>query len=136
MEESKKKPIMIAVIVVCLGVAGAVTYVTRSGDKGINSIAPDKTTWVICRAPDCEASYEMNLREYFEYLEEHGDPRSPIPPALICEKCGQESVYRAIKCAKCDLVFERGTVERTFADQCPKCGYSQIREDRKAAAGK
>ena len=91
----------------------------------------DKSTWVKCREPQCGAEYQMNLKEYFVHMEEHADPRSLLPPPLVCKKCGQKSVYRAVKCEKCGLVFERGTVPRDFADRCPKCAYSKVEEARK-----
>lgn len=94
----------------------------------------DMSTWVMCRNPACKASYEMNLKEYFEYMEKHADPRSSRPPALACKKCGRKSVFRAVKCEKCGLAFERGSVPADFADRCPQCSYSKIEEDRKKAA--
>jgi len=93
----------------------------------------DKSTWVKCRNPQCGAEYQMNLKEYFEYMEEHADPGSLLPPPLVCKKCGQKSVYRAVKCEKCGFTFERGTVRADFADRCPKCGYSKVEEARKRA---
>jgi predicted Zn-ribbon and HTH transcriptional regulator len=94
----------------------------------------DMSTWVKCRNPACGHAWEMNLKEYFKYVEKHADPRSTKPPALVCKKCGQKSVYRAVKCAKCGFTFERGTVPADFADRCPKCRYSKVEEDRKKAA--
>jgi hypothetical protein len=134
MEESKKKPIMIGAIVVCLVVAGVVTIKTRR-PKG-SDLRPfaDKSTWVLCRNPECKASYEMNLKEYFEFIEANQDPRSLAAPPLTCTECGEPSVYRAVKCgnADCGFVFERGAVVGDFADRCPKCKYSQTELDRKA----
>jgi hypothetical protein len=95
MDESKKKPIMIGVIVVCLTAAGIIAYTTSSGRSG--GIPPDfatKMTWVKCRNPNCEHEYEITLKEYYEYLEKHSDPSMMMAPALVCTKCGEESVYQ------------------------------------------
>ena len=92
------------------------------------------STWVMCRNEECGAAYQMNLKEYFKYVEKHADSRSTKPPALACKKCGQKNVFRAVKCAKCGLAFERGSVPADFADRCPQCSYSKIEEDRKKAA--
>jgi hypothetical protein len=64
MEDSRKKPIMIGVIVVCLIVAGLITFAKRSGSKsGIDSIPDEKMTWVKCNNPSCKAEYQMSEKE-------------------------------------------------------------------------
>ncbi len=118
-------------------------YVAANSDQtpqeeetaGISQIPADMTTWVKCRNPDCQASYEMNLRQFYTYLEEHGVPDSLLPPALVCRECNEKSVFEAFKCEKCDRVFEKGTVPRDFEDRCPVCRYSKIEELRRKAAG-
>ena len=94
----------------------------------------DMSTWVMCRNPACKNAYEMNLKKYHEFIQANADPRSPMPPAMVCKKCRQKSVFRAVKCAKCGFVFEIGTVRADFADRCPKCRYSKTEQDRKKAA--
>jgi predicted RNA-binding Zn-ribbon protein involved in translation (DUF1610 family) len=134
MEDSKKKPIMIGVVVACLVLAGIITYATRSKEAGgIASIKRGKMTWLKCRNPDCEHEYQMDLKDYFIYMKEHQDPMSLAVPAIVCPECGEESVYRAEKCEKCGLTFEMGTVPNDFADKCPECKYSKIEESRKKA---
>lgn len=134
MDEKTKKLIMAGVIVVCLVAAGVITCKAHR-PKGPN-LKPfkDKTTWVKCRNPACGAAYQMNLKEYYEYVQKHADYRSLLPPPLICQECGEPSVYMAVKCPKCGDIFERGIVPADFADRCPNCGYSQIEWDRKKAA--
>lgn len=107
---------------------------TPAKEDPVLLIPADRITWVKCRNPDCEHQYQMNLREYFKYIEKNTEPNSLSPPPLICQKCGEESIYRAVKCAKCGLVFEEGTVRSDFLDRCAKCGYSKIEEERKKAA--
>jgi hypothetical protein len=140
MEEGKKKPVMISVVVICLVVAVAVTIMTRPETKqGIKSIDADKTTWVKCRNETCQAEYEMGLREYYYAMEDaqKEDPSMLMEAVLTCKQCSEPSVFQAAKCAKCGLVFEVGWKRGDFQDRCPKpdCGYSQIEQDRKAAAG-
>lgn len=126
---------MIVVIVACLVAAGIITYATRPRSTGgIESIKRGTATvWVKCRNPDCEHAWQMDKRDYFEYLKEHQDPMSLTAPAIVCPECGEESGYRAEKCENCGLVFERGAVPGDFVDRCPKCGYSATEEARKKA---
>jgi len=134
MEEDKKKPIMVGVIVVCFVLAGVMWY--RSSRRGGSDLRPfeDKTTWIKCRNRECGHAWEMNLKEYFLFVEKNADPSTILPPPLTCPKCKEPSGYRAVKCAKCGAVFEVGSVPGDFADKCPDCGYSQIAVDRKKAA--
>jgi predicted RNA-binding Zn-ribbon protein involved in translation (DUF1610 family) len=136
MEEGKKKMMMIVVIVACLVAAGIITYSTRSRNTGgIESIKRGtEMYWLKCRNPDCEHEWQMDKRDYFEYLNEHREDAPPMSvPAIVCPKCGEDSGYRAEKCEKCGLVFERGSVPNDLPDRCPKCGYSAIEEARKKA---
>jgi hypothetical protein len=131
MEDSTKKTIMLGAIVVCLVVAGAITLKTRRRKRLNLSPFKDKTTWIKCRNDACGAEYEMNLKEYFEFIEENIDPKTLAAPPLTCKTCEEPSSYRAEKCGGCGLVFEKGSIPRDFADRCPKCGYSQTEENRK-----
>ena len=135
MEDSRKKPIMIAVIVVCLGIAGAVTLMRGSGGgSGLDAIPEGKMTWVKCNNPACKAEYEMGEREYFKGVEDRLNPMARTSPALTCEKCGKDSLYRAIKCVNpsCGAVFFRDSVPNDFFDRCPKCKQSETEEIRKS----
>jgi hypothetical protein len=134
MEDSKKKPIMIGVIVVCLAAAGLIFYSTQSGGGGgINDIPDDKMTWVKCNNPDCKAEYQISEKEYFKSIEERLDPMAMSAPPLVCKECGKDSVYRAEKCTNpdCGVVFFRGAVPNDFADRCPECKRSETEEIRK-----
>ncbi len=138
MDESKKKPIMIGIIVVCLVLAVVIWQKTMSPkSSGIEGIKRGEMVWVKCRNPACEAGYQIKLKGYLEYLRERPGSMGHVAvsvPALVCEKCGEESVYRAVKCEKCGLVFEKYPVHGDFADRCPECGYSKIEENRRKAA--
>ena len=134
MEDSKKKPIMIGVIVVCIIVAGLITFARRGGGGGgIDAIPDDKMTWVKCSNPDCKAEYEMSEKAYFKAMEERFNPMARTSPPLTCEKCGKDSVYRAVKCANpaCGVVFFRDSVPNDHFDRCPECGQSETEEIRK-----
>ena len=122
---------MICVIVVCLAAAGTITYKTRS-KGGIPKKFAKEMMWVKCN--ECEAEYQINKLEYFTFLEKNTKPWTMEKPPLVCEKCGEKSVYRAVKCEKCESIFEPGWKSGDFEDRCPKCGYSKIEVDRKAAA--
>jgi hypothetical protein len=135
MEDSKKKPIMIGVIVVCLGVAGAVTLMRSSGGgSGIDGISDDKMTWVKCSNPSCKAEYEMSTKALYEAQKERLDPMARGATPLTCEKCSKDSLFQAVKCVNpsCGIVFIRSIAgANDLFDRCPKCGQSEIEESRK-----
>jgi len=74
----------------------------------------------------------MSKKTYFKYIEEHANPTTPTAPALICEKCGKQSIYRAEKCTNtdCGIIFFSGAVPNDFPDRCPECDHSEIEEIR------
>ena len=134
MEESKKKPIMIIVIVVCLGAAGAIFWGTGGGGGDtIDSISDEEMIWAKCNNPACKAEYQTGKKAYFKYVEENANPMAPTAPPMVCEKCGEKSVFRAEKCTNpdCGIVFLRGTVPNDFPDRCPECKRSETEEIRK-----
>jgi predicted RNA-binding Zn-ribbon protein involved in translation (DUF1610 family) len=110
--------------VACIALAVIITIATQRGNTGISSVDPDAIVWLKCRNPKCENTWQMNKREYFEYCEKHR--RGMTVPPIPCPKCGEETGYRAEKCEKCGLIFERGSVPNAIADKCPKCGFSRI----------
>ncbi len=137
MEDSRKKPIMIAVIVVCLGVAGAVTFLRSGSDTGIEGIPDEKMTWVKCRNTACSAEYEMSEKQYFKEVmaRQRENPTAMMStPPLICQKCSKPSVYKAVKCGNpsCGEVFLENSVPNDHPDRCPKCKRSETEEIRKA----
>ena len=140
MEAVKKKTIMLGVIVTCLVLAGIITYATRAKSSGIEALK-GQLIWVKCSNSDCGAEYQMDKKEYFDTIQKltKENPFAAISQgtlALICKKCGEESVYRAEKCPKCGLVFFWSTAGHgDLADRCPECGNSQTEETRKQARG-
>jgi len=133
MEDSKKKPIIIGVIVVCFVVAAAITISRHTGGGAMEGISDDEMVWVKCANPACKVEYEMGKKAYFKYMEENSNPAAESAPPMICKKCGEPSVYRAEKCGNpdCGIIFFRGIVPNDLADRCPECGYSATEESRK-----
>ena len=104
---------MIAIVVACLLAAVVITFSTRSKSDGIDSIKSGQMIWVKCNKTDCEAEYQMDKKEYFRYMEEHGEPLST--PPLVCKQCGGKSVYRAVKCPICEIIFFYGEVRNDYS---------------------
>jgi phage FluMu protein Com len=132
-----KNTVYVIVIVVCLSLAAIIGYkytFSGGGPSGIEAIDPSKMMWVKCNNPSCKAEYQISEKSYYEYAQQNVDPMAMGPPALTCEKCGEKSVFEAVKCPKCGLVFFRNSVPADFADRCPKCKFSQMEHDRKEAA--
>lgn len=127
MEESKKKPIMIGVIVACLALAGLITYMTSgSKSRGIGDYR-GQMQWVKCANEKCGAAYEMDKEEYLKQVEEeirsNVDATGALP--ITCKECGEKSIFRAVKCPKCGEVFFYGAAGLSdFSDRCTKCNYS------------
>jgi len=129
-KEGNKKLIKIAIIIVCLGLAGVIVCMSRPGRSGLGSVPRGQVIWVKCNNPDCGTEYEIDEKDYWEFVEKQRDPMSLSMPALICKDCGKRSVFRAVKCLKCGLVFFHGTNRTSFADTCPECGFSKMKEQR------
>ena len=82
----------------------------------------------------CKEAWEIDKKDYYTQTEEmlRANPTSMQTPALTCPKCQENSVYRAVKCAKCEHVFLYGK-PGDFADRCPECGFSKMEDDRQKA---
>lgn len=129
MDTEKKKPILLGIIVVCLVVAGGITLfrTVGSSDEGIGSIPKGEMMWVQCSNQNCNSEYEMEKRDYYTSIEQ-----SPSKVAK-CTKCGEETLFEAIKCEKCGIVFAPGSVSGEVRDRCPECGFSKLLGDTKTA---
>jgi predicted Zn-ribbon and HTH transcriptional regulator len=129
-----KNTIYTLIIVVCFIGAGVLAY-TFIFSSGGSQISDDEMTWVKCNNPACGAEYEMGKRKYYEDVEEkaQANPMAMTSPPLTCEKCGKNSIYRAIKCENCGNVFIEGiSGANDLSDRCPKCKHSAIEDSRKA----
>ena len=87
MKENSRKLIKIATIIVCLGLAGAIVYISRPARSGLDSVSRGQMIWVKCRNPDCAVEYQIDNKDYWEYVEEHRNPMSLAAPSLICRDC-------------------------------------------------
>jgi len=83
MEESRKKPIMIAVIVVCFGVAAAITLRGRGPSDDVSS---DETIWVKCANRACGHSFETNAKEYYKFQQDTYNPDTEESAGMTCPK--------------------------------------------------
>ena len=135
MEHNRKKTAMICIIVGCLALAGFITYRNSRGPRtGVTSIKRGELIWVKCNNPNCGAEYQMDKRDFYEYVEKHMGPMDLVEPPLICKECGEKSAYKAVKCEKCRHTFFYGSIRNDFTDRCPKCRYSKDEHDRQTMA--
>ncbi len=100
MDESKK-PVMIGVVVVCLALAGFITYRTYfksgSGGSGGNLTGiPGAAVWVKCKNPNCDSEYQILETDFSKLLEEAkaaGATGKDSEIAVVCTKCGKKTLY-------------------------------------------
>lgn len=100
MDESKK-PIMIGVVVVCLAVAGFVTYRTYfkgsggSSGGGLSGV-PGAAVWVKCQNPNCKSESQILETDFIKLIEEAraaGATGKNSEIALKCRSCGKQTLY-------------------------------------------
>ena len=131
-----KNTVYVIVIVVCIALAVVIFVKTQSGGPGgLESIKRgEELFWIKCNNPKCNAEYQIDKKDFYEQIEQkmRANPMAMQTPPLTCEKCGQASAYRAVKCEKCGIVFFYGRVPNDYADRCPECGYSKTESERKA----
>lgn len=139
MEESRKKTFMVGAIVICLTLAGLITFTKFSGDSGgIESIQEDELIWVKCNNQACLTEYQLGLKDYLKTTKERYNPKTPfVTPLLTCKECSKDSVYRAEKCGNpdCGVVFHKNSISGELSDRCPECGYSEMEQIRKRNLG-
>ena len=130
MDAEKKKPIMIAIAVLCIVLAIVITLVrSHSNRGGVESLKPGDMMWAKCVNPNCEAEYEIEKKEYYSSAQ-----KSPSKTPQ-CKQCNEYSLFDAVKCPKCGIVFIPGTVRDDVKDRCPECGFS-VREGTTKAVPK
>jgi len=127
------KPFMLLTFAVILVLAIIIGYQHLSKPQpvtGIEGVDPEEVTWIKCKNPDCAFEYRTGKKEYFQHLQKASNPMDLSIAPVACEKCGQETAYRALKCENCDKVFFYGESE-DFVDRCTECGFSKTEESRK-----
>jgi len=130
----KKKLIMVVVVIVCLGLAVAITFMRNSDKAGVASLDSSEKVWVKCNNPSCGAEYQISAREYFETTDKNRKDPLRTPP-LLCQKCKQESIFLAKQCDKCKKIFFPSPAKGDYPDRCTYCGYSRIEELKKRVSG-
>ena len=128
-----KNTIYVIIIAVCLLAAILIFIKGRSGDSGgLESMERGVLFWVMCRNPKCKAAYQIDRVDYHTQIREKGraNPMSMQTPPLTCQKCQENSIFRAFKCPKCEHMFFYGNTT-DFDDRCPKCGFSKMQDDRR-----
>ena len=128
MEEGQKKVVKVIVVIACLAAAGIIYKMTSRSSGGLSGFKRGVQIWIKCNNLDCGHEDQIDKKDYFEYQEKHWNPKAPLAtPTLVCSKCSEHSVYRAVKCPKCQKVFFYGASE-SYPDKClePECGYSAI----------
>ena len=89
----------------------AVTWLVRgltptAGPGHFEEATPWATVYVACTNPDCLAHYTTQVAMDFDEW------------PLTCEKCGQETVYRAKRCPVCREWYAQRPGQ---SDECPHC---------------
>lgn len=110
-----------------------ITFSTRTKSPGtLETIQRgEEMYWIKCRNSECKNEWQMDKKDFFVYLRENQDPMSMMAPPIVCPSCGEGSGYRAERCEKCEIIFERGSVPNDFADRCPECRFSKVEKLRK-----
>jgi len=130
MEEDKQTLLKkITVIIACVVLVALITYLTLPKRIGVGTINENESVWLKCSNSACNSEYQIGKKPYFEFIQENASPRMMRPP-MLCKECNQKTVYRAVKCDKCGLIFYYGT-SKDFMDRCPKCKYSKIEDSGK-----
>ncbi|UCG56492.1 MAG: hypothetical protein JSU70_16715 [Phycisphaerales bacterium] len=128
-----KNTIYVVVIVLCLLIAIGIFIKTQSGGPtGVDSIKRGEMLWMMCNNPACKANYQIDKKDYYTEIQE-SMKASPVlagTPAIVCQTCNEESIFRAVKCPNCEHMFFYGN-PADFDDRCPECKFSKIEDDRK-----
>jgi len=119
MEDSKKKLVMILVVVACLGIAGAVTVMRSGGTSGQTQTESVRGQMLLLKCRNCGHTFEVDKAQYYDYLKANAGPG--VSPGYPCPQCKKKAAYQAIKCKNCGYIFERGVVEGEDRTTCPKC---------------
>jgi len=121
---------MIGIIAVSLILAGFVTFSTIYKSSSHLNKLKGQTVWLKCQNPECNHSFEMDMKDYYEYLQNNRSSNVMRMTALPCPKCGKRSSYEAVKCDKCGNIFLVDRTKRDYFDRCPKCGFSKEEKQR------
>jgi len=121
--------IMVVITVVCVSAAGFIIFRSTAPKNKLSEFAGQQT-WVLCVNPKCKATYQTDLKAYYEEMEKKG-PFHMEMEGVKCQKCGQLTAFKAIECPQCKNIFRPGSAGREdFHDRCPKCKYSKTEQNQ------
>jgi hypothetical protein len=132
MTDETKKFLAIAAAVVCLAVAGWVSYNTFFGEGGGGEATGDMA--LLCTT--C-GGFEIPISEFRDMMNKNAQNMmmpmmGPSMMAMECPKCHKKTCYVAQKCDKCKNIFVFGQAkDPQYPDRCPKCRFSQIEDMQK-----
>ena len=136
MDESKKKQIMISIVVICLVLATVIAIVNFMGGRSGGGSRSTGPVPLLCVNEECGNEFEMDREELTQQMMKSGALMGPMgmgPQALTCPECNEQSAFQAVKCNKCQASFIKDYSSGDFPDRCPECDYSAIEEARENA---
>jgi hypothetical protein len=92
---------------------------TPGGSAARDEATPWATVYVACTNPECQAAYQTTCPMEFDDW------------PMTCEKCGQETVYRATRCGQCRKWYAEAPGTATG---CPHCAARKARQQADAPA--
>jgi len=135
MEESGKKKLMLTILMICVGLAVAVTMFTGGGIGG--DAGP--SIQLLCANQECGHSFKVSTKKYNEMIADMMDKMDPeaggqAMTVFYCPECDEKSLFVAIKCGNktCGAVFFPAYGSQDRADRCPECGFSKSEEAGKS----
>ena len=94
--------------------AGGVTFWFMRGGEEVAAKAEETKTLWMCGA--CSGTLDLTAKDVDVMAKEAGPPTPP----LICAKCKEKKVYRAVRCSKCGSAYFSSDVPDSTG-VCPKC---------------
>ena len=108
------KQVKIAVAVGILVLSGGIFFwFSRGGEEAAAKSDETRTFWM---CSGCMASSDLTAKEVNSLAKESGTNQPP----LVCQKCKEKKLYRAVKCAKCGTPYFTSDVPDSTG-VCPKC---------------
>lgn len=127
MDNSVKKKLKIAFSVAAIVLAVGIFLMTGTKE---NMADQDKKVIMMCL--NCQETFEINKKKLDKLVEANssGDDQNLLMPDMKgmtfeCKLCGEKEARIAMKCKKCDSIFEVNYgATGDYSDRCPDCGYS------------
>lgn len=106
--------VKIGIVVVLLVAAVIITVKFTLGGEEAAQVADETKTLWMCAG--CADTSEFTVKQTTVMAREAGPPAPP----LICAKCKEKKVYRAMRCDKCQTAYFTSDVPDATG-VCPKC---------------